>query len=59
MGRGTLGEVRDGLGYAPGGPGWVGGPSVMSGTGRRTHRVARDGLGVSSRNGERDNAPHR
>ena len=46
MGRGTLGEVRDGSCYPFAGPGrvmdpakelgWVGGPSVICGTGRES-----------------------
>ena len=44
MGCGTLGEVRDGSGDPQGGLGWVGGPSVGSGTGRETLGEVRDGL---------------
>ena len=36
MGWGTLGEVRDGLGYSPGGLGRFWGPSRRFGMGRWT-----------------------
>ena len=57
MGRGTLGEVLDGLGDPRGGSGQVvgpsvrlqrvGGPSGKSGTGRGTLREIRNGSGDS------------
>ena len=56
MGRWTLGEIRDRSGDSlrgpervrvpPGGPGWVGEPSGMFGTGWRTLREVQDGLGT-------------
>ena len=42
----TLGEVGDELGDPRGGPGQVGGRSLRSETGRRTHGLVWDGSGV-------------
>ena len=46
MGRGKLGEVRDGLLDPRGGPGWVGGPNGTSWTVWVTLGEVRDGSGV-------------
>ena len=53
MGRENLGEVRDGSGEPPGGPGTVGGPSRRSGTGRVHYGKSRMGRGT---HGECDEA---
>ena len=45
MGRGTFGEVQEGSGDSPGGPGLVRGLSRRSGMGRVTLEEVRDGLG--------------
>ena len=45
MGRGTLGEVRDGSGDPQEGPGWVRGPLGRSRTGHGNLPEVRDGLG--------------
>ena len=46
MGRGTLGEVRDGSRDPREGPGRVERPSEWSGTGQGTLREVRDGSGT-------------
>ena len=46
MGRGTLGEFRDGSRDLPGGSGRVQGPSGWYGTGRGTHRKVQKGRGT-------------
>ena len=53
MGRGTLGEVRDGSGDPCGDAGRVGGKFVRSGTGRGTHSWSWMGLGTLGRHAER------
>ena len=45
----TLEQVRDGLGYPRGDPGWDGIPSERSGTGRGTCGVIQDGTGYPRR----------